>query len=92
MNDSMPADGSVDGQSSQNESRGPCEITANPIVDDLKSDHLRRGVLIPLKTTQEVRQDHTIVQAWITRAPTKLANDVITYVSYPPMQNQDTIT
>lgn len=80
MNDSAPADGSVDGQSSQNESRGPCEVSPNPLINDLKKEHLRRGVLIPLKTTQEVRQDHTIVQAWITRAPTKLANDVITYV------------
>lgn len=50
----------------------------DPLVDELKETHRRRGVLIPLKTTQEVRQDHTIVQAWITRAPTKSANEVIT--------------
>ncbi|KAG6000555.1 hypothetical protein E4U43_001572 [Claviceps pusilla] len=49
----------------------------NPIIDDLKANHLAKGVLIPLKTTQEVRQDHTIVQAYITRAPTKSANEVI---------------
>ncbi|KAH7320946.1 cytidine deaminase-like protein [Stachybotrys elegans] len=47
------------------------------LVDELKVDHLNRGVLIPLKTTQEVRQDHTIVNAIITRAPTKCANEVI---------------
>lgn len=52
-------------------------VLPNPIVDDLKEKHLNRGVLIPLKTTQEVRQDHTTVQAYITRAPTKSANDVI---------------
>ncbi|KAL6824352.1 cytidine deaminase-like protein [Trichoderma sp. SZMC 28015] len=50
----------------------------NPLIDDLRAQNLPRGVLIPLKTTQEVRQDHTIVQAYITRAPTKSANDVIT--------------
>ncbi|KAH7133203.1 cytidine deaminase-like protein [Dactylonectria estremocensis] len=59
------------------EPEGPCEVTPNPLIDDLNPDKLRRGVLIPLKTTQEVRQDHVIVQAWITRAPTKQANDVI---------------
>ncbi|KFA68662.1 hypothetical protein S40285_02610 [Stachybotrys chlorohalonatus IBT 40285] len=52
-------------------------IVPNHLVDDLKPQHLNRGVLIPLKTTQEVRQDHTIVHALITRAPTKSANEVI---------------
>jgi tRNA-specific adenosine deaminase 3 len=61
------------------EHRGPSEILSNPLIDDLKEGHTRRGVLIPLKTTQEVRQDHTITHAYITRAPTKQANDVITY-------------
>lgn len=55
----------------------PSDIVPNPLIDGLIRDHLRLGVLIPLKTTQEVRQDHTVVQAWITRAPTKQANDVI---------------
>lgn len=50
----------------------------NPLIDHLKAKHLNKGVLIPLKTTQEVRQDYTIVQAYITRAPTKAANEVIT--------------
>lgn len=53
-------------------------VLPNPMTDDLSPTHLKRGVLIPLKTTQEVRQDHTIVQARITRAPTKTANDVLT--------------
>lgn len=53
-------------------------VIPNPIIDNLNPRHLKRGVLIPLKTTQEVRQDHTIVQALITRAPTKSANDVLT--------------
>lgn len=52
-------------------------LVPNPLIDDLITEHAKRGVLIPLKTTQEVRQDHTIVRAFITRAPTKCANDVI---------------
>jgi tRNA-specific adenosine deaminase 3 len=67
-------------QATKPDSRQPCEVAPNPLVDDLSPKHLRRGVLIPLKTTQEVRQDHVIVQAWITRAPTKQTNDVITFV------------
>lgn len=64
---------------SHQEPIGPCIILPNPLVDDLSPKNLGRGVLIPLKTSQEVRQDHTIVQAYITRAPTKSANDVIKY-------------
>lgn len=52
-------------------------VLPNPIIDKMMTQNYERGVLIPLKTTQEVRQDHTIVQALITRAPTKSANDVI---------------
>ncbi|KAI9170991.1 Ribonuclease H [Paramyrothecium foliicola] len=58
--------------------RPPGGILPNPLIDDLRTCQVNRGVLIPLKTTQEVRQDHTIVHALITRAPTKAANDVIT--------------
>ncbi|KAI5458002.1 cytidine deaminase-like protein [Mariannaea sp. PMI_226] len=65
-------------QPTKPEARQPCKVAPNPLVDDLSPKHLNRGVLIPLKTTQEVRQDHAITQAWITRAPTKQANDVIT--------------
>lgn len=52
-------------------------VLSNPIIDRMMTQSYERGVLIPLKTTQEVRQDHTIVQALITRAPTKSANDVL---------------
>lgn len=52
-------------------------VLPNPLTDDLIPSSLNKGVLIPLKTTQEVRQDHTIVQALITRAPTKSANNVL---------------
>lgn len=67
-------------QPTKPEIRGPSEIVPNVLIDDLKESHANRGVLIPLKTTQEVRQDHTITHAFITRAPTKQANEVITFV------------
>jgi hypothetical protein len=49
----------------------------NILVKDLVPSHLGRGVLIPLKTNLEVCQDHTFVPAYITRAPMKLANDIM---------------
>ncbi|KAF4123701.1 tRNA-specific adenosine deaminase 3 [Geosmithia morbida] len=55
-------------------------VLPNPIVDEVRSSVTDLGVLIPLQTTQEVRQDHTIVQALITRAPTRIANDVLSQV------------
>ncbi|KAM3520712.1 hypothetical protein NHJ13051_006701 [Beauveria bassiana] len=53
-------------------------VLPNPLIDDIKSLQHKNGVLIPLKTTQEVRQDHTIIQAFITRVPSKSAADVLT--------------
>ena len=55
----------------------------NDLVRDLLPAHRNKGVLIPLKTTLEVRQDHTLVQAYITRAPTKSASIVVEYVVSP---------
>jgi tRNA-specific adenosine deaminase 3 len=72
-------------QPTKPEIRGPSEIVPNVLIDDLRESHTNRGVLIPLKTTQEVRQDHTITHAFITRAPTKQANEVITFV-HPDLQ------
>ncbi|PHH69780.1 hypothetical protein CDD80_6505 [Ophiocordyceps camponoti-rufipedis] len=67
--------GAGDGADSQPGRRSG--ILPNPLVDELSKSCAGRGVLIPLKTTQEVRQDHVIVQAYMTRVPTKSANDVI---------------
>lgn len=50
----------------------------NPIIDDLRAQNLPQGVLIPLKTDQEVYQDHYISHAYITRVPTKSANNFVT--------------
>lgn len=55
----------------------PAEVVPHVLIDDLFPDFRRKGVLIPLKTTMELRQDHTIIEAYITRAPTKAANNVI---------------
>jgi hypothetical protein len=41
------------------------------------------GVLIPLKTTLELRDDHVEGQAFITRAPLKAANSVVKYGQTP---------
>ena len=41
------------------------------------------GVLIPLKTTLELRDDHVEGQAFITRAPLKAANSVVKYGRVP---------
>lgn len=57
---------------------GPDVVQPHALIEDLMPTHLGTGVLIPLKTTLEIRQDHTIVQAFITRVPTKSANDFIT--------------
>ena len=54
----------------------PAEIAAHPVIDGFVDQYRRKGVLIPLKTTLELRQDHTLVQAYITRAPTKAANSI----------------
>lgn len=50
----------------------------NPIIDDLRAQNLPQGVLIPLKTDQEVYQDHYISHVYITRVPTKSANNFVT--------------
>ncbi|PKS06979.1 hypothetical protein jhhlp_005576 [Lomentospora prolificans] len=56
---------------------GPVQIHPNPLIEGIDVTSLQKGVLIPLKTTLEVRQDHDNVQAYITRAPTKCANEVM---------------
>lgn len=48
------------------------------IVRDMLPAELRHGVLVPLKTTLELRDDHSFVNVIITRTPVKSANAVIT--------------
>ncbi|KAL8366085.1 hypothetical protein RB595_004727 [Gaeumannomyces hyphopodioides] len=51
--------------------------TKDRLVRDLLPDKVDHGVLIPLKTTLELRDAHSCGQALITRAPTKSASAVI---------------
>ncbi|KAK3900230.1 cytidine deaminase-like protein [Staphylotrichum tortipilum] len=49
----------------------------DPIVRELLEGEVEHGVLIPLKTTLELRDDYQTGHVLITRAPTKAANPVI---------------
>lgn len=53
----------------------------DPIVQELIRETPGHGVLIPLKTTLELGEDHVSGRVLITRAPTKCANPVITYAA-----------
>jgi hypothetical protein len=55
----------------------------DPIVRELIKDEVEHGVLIPLKTTLELRDDYQTGRVLITRAPTKSANPAILYVAWP---------
>ena len=55
----------------------------DPIVQDLVRGDIEHGVLIPLKTTLELRDDHVTGRVLITRAPVKAANPAIRYARLP---------
>ncbi|SPO03422.1 related to TAD3 Subunit of tRNA-specific adenosine-34 deaminase [Cephalotrichum gorgonifer] len=55
---------------------GPSEVVPNPLLEGIDHKAIDKGVLIPLKTTLEVRQDHSVVSAYITRSPTRCANEL----------------
>jgi len=83
-------DAIVDGLSTSNGSQpadkfppGPSEILSNPLLEGLDLGNIEKGILIPLKTVLEVRADHAVLQAYITRAPTKCASDVMEHVLIP---------
>jgi tRNA-specific adenosine deaminase 3 len=56
-------------------------VDQDPIAQTLLPEALEDGILIPLKTTLELRDDHTCTTVLITRAPVKSANSLITCVS-----------
>jgi tRNA-specific adenosine deaminase 3 len=60
-------------------SEGPkiFELLPKSLTGDFKKEQMGRGVLIPLKTVAEVTQEHTVTHVYITRAPTKCANDIL---------------
>lgn len=49
------------------------------VVQQLVQSDVEHGVLIPLKTTLELRDDHVTGRVLITRAPVKAANPAIRY-------------
>lgn len=52
--------------------------TQQQVVKDILPTELKHGVLVPLKTTLELRDDHSFINVIITRTPVKSANAVIT--------------
>jgi tRNA-specific adenosine deaminase 3 len=56
----------------------------DPIVRELLQEDVEHGVLIPLKTTLELRDDYQTGHVLITRTPTKAANPAILYVPLLP--------
>ena len=50
----------------------------DPLIRDLMRDEIEHGVLIPLKTTLEMRDDYQTGRVLITRTPLKTANPAIT--------------
>jgi tRNA-specific adenosine deaminase 3 len=55
----------------------------DPFVQQLVHGDVNHGVLIPLKTTLETRDDYVCGQILITRTPVKSANTVIRYGPHP---------
>ena len=55
----------------------------DPIIQSLVREEVDHGVLIPLKTTLELRDDHITGRVLITRTPVKSANPTIRYA--PPL-------
>lgn len=54
-----------------------------PITKSLIPEHIEDGVLIPLKTTLELRDDHQCGQVLITRTPIRSTSAVIRFVPLP---------
>ncbi|KAJ1338180.1 tRNA-specific adenosine deaminase 3 [Microdochium nivale] len=52
--------------------------TLDPITKRILPSQIDTGTLVPLKTTLELRDNLSLGHAYITRAPTRLTNDVVT--------------
>ncbi|KAI1494622.1 cytidine deaminase-like protein [Biscogniauxia mediterranea] len=52
--------------------------TLDPVSRRLIPPNIDLGTLVPLKTTLELRENLSLGLAYITRAPTRLTNDVVT--------------
>lgn len=56
-----------------------------PVTKSLIPEHIEDGVLIPLKTTLELRDDHHCGQVLITRTPIRSTSAVIRFVPLAPL-------
>ncbi|KAI1873450.1 hypothetical protein JX265_005072 [Neoarthrinium moseri] len=54
--------------------------TLDPVTRHIIPDSIDIGTLVPLKTTLELRDNLSIDYAYVTRAPTKLTNEVVNVV------------
>ncbi|KAK9417486.1 putative RNase H type-1 domain-containing protein [Seiridium unicorne] len=54
--------------------------TLDPVARQIIPHNIDIGTLVPLKTTLELRDNLSIGYAYVTRAPTKLTNDVVNVV------------
>ncbi|KAH7040500.1 uncharacterized protein B0I36DRAFT_344235 [Microdochium trichocladiopsis] len=52
--------------------------TLDPVTKRILPPQLENGTLVPLKTTLELKDNLSLGHAYITRAPTRLTNDVVT--------------
>lgn len=52
--------------------------TLDPVTKRILPEQLQNGILVPLKTTLELKDNLSLGHAYITRAPTRLTNDVVT--------------
>lgn len=51
--------------------------TLDAVSRSILPHHINLGTLVPLKTTLELRDNLSLGHAYITRAPTKLTNEVV---------------
>ncbi|TLS20880.1 uncharacterized protein PpBr36_10833 [Pyricularia pennisetigena] len=65
--------------------------TKDQLVQDLLPPIADHGVLIPLKTTLEIRDDHVYGQALITRAPLKATSSVVKYAMLHNVLPEDVV-
>ena len=54
--------------------------TLDPVSRRILPPNIDLGTLVPLKTTLELRDNLSLGQAYITRAPQRYTNDVVKYV------------
>lgn len=52
--------------------------TLDPVSRRLIPTNIDSGTLVPLKTTLELQDNLTLGLAYVTRAPTRYTNDIVT--------------